>query len=59
MSRWRSRKFWLVVGVELASIALLALDKLDSGGYVTITIAIIGTYVAGNVYQHKTEVTNA
>lgn len=56
MSKWISRKFWLVVGTELASVLLLAFDKLDSGGFVTITIAVIATYVVGNVIQHKDEV---
>lgn len=55
MSKWISRKFWLVVGTEVASVVLLAMDKLDSGGYVTITIAVIATYVVGNVVQRKND----
>ncbi len=54
MSNW-GRKFWLVVGTEVASTLLLAFDRLDSGGFVTISIAVIATYVVGNVAQHRYE----
>lgn len=53
--KW-GRKFWLVSLTELASALLLLADKLDSGGFVTITLGIVATYVTGNVMQKRNEV---
>lgn len=45
------RKFILCVVTELLTAGLLWFGKLDQGGYTTVTLAIIGAYIAGNVMQ--------
>ena len=53
--KYNSRKLLLVLFVYISSIVLLWYDKIDSGGFVTITIGVVGAYIAGNVLQKRGE----
>ena len=45
------RKFALCLLTELITALLVYFGKLDHGAYTTITLAIIGGYITGNVIQ--------
>lgn len=45
------RKFALCLITEIITAALVYLGKLDHGAYTTITLAVIGGYITGNVIQ--------
>jgi hypothetical protein len=45
------RKFVLCLLTQVGASALLYFGKLDVTAYSTITIAIVGGYIAGNVTQ--------
>lgn len=41
-----SRKLWIAVGTELLATALLIADTIKSEHWVTVTITVIGAYMA-------------
>ena len=45
------RKFALSVIAQLLTGALVWFQKIDPGAYTTVTLAIVGAYIAGNVIQ--------
>lgn len=45
------RKFVLCVLTQLGASALLYFTKLDVSAYTTITLGVVGGYIAGNVAQ--------
>lgn len=45
------RRFLIVLGCGIVDAFLLWHDKLTSSDYVTLTVATIGAYIAGNTYQ--------
>ena len=45
------RKAFLVFWFGNFSGALTALDKLNGGEFVTVTIALVAAFVTGNVYE--------
>lgn len=45
------RRFMLTVGTHLISTGLLAFHLLTEGGYVTLILATVGVYIAGNTTQ--------
>jgi len=47
-----SRKFWLVLVILIGTTALLLLNKIESGQWVTVIISIISVYIGGNVIQN-------
>ncbi len=53
---YKSRKF-LLTAVSMAITAVLVwFKKIESGAFVTVYVATVGAYIAGNVYQKKQEV---
>ena len=50
-----SRKFALVVGVEIISSMLLWSNKLTPDSYAMIIIGTVGAYITGNVIQKRNE----
>ena len=52
------RKYTLVIGVFSLTAILLWFGKVDSGGFVTVTIGIVGAYLGANVFQKKYEKPN-
>jgi FtsH-binding integral membrane protein len=53
---YSSRKFLLASAVLVAATVLVWFEKIDSSGYVSLVIGVIGVYIAGNVTQKKVEV---
>lgn len=51
------RKFFLSMFVVVLSSLLVALAKISDGVYATVTVAIIGAYIAGNVMQKNAPTT--
>ena len=51
------RKFLIALIATLGNIGLVWFAKIEPGVYSTVAIAIIGAYIAGNVIQKKTIVT--
>ena len=47
-----SRKFILTIASMIVTGVLVWFEKIDSGGFVTVYIATVGAYIAGNVYQN-------
>lgn len=47
------RKFLAVIGCGLATTLLTWYGKIDGGVYMTVTIATVGAYIAGNVAQKR------
>jgi hypothetical protein len=45
-----SRKLWVAVGTELLSTVLLATGNIEAEHFVTITITVIGAYMATQAY---------
>ena len=48
------RKFLIALIATLGNIGLVWFAKIEPGVYSTVSIAIIGAYIAGNVVQKKT-----
>lgn len=52
---WREaiggRRFIMTMGCGFANTALFAYFNLSEGGYVTLTMATVAVYVAGNLTQ--------
>lgn len=48
------RKFLIALLATLGNIGLVWFGKIEPGVYSTVSIAIIGAYIAGNVIQKKT-----
>lgn len=53
MTKYQSRKLWLVLFVFISTVFLLIAGKLDGSMYVTVTIGIVGAYIAGNIMDYK------
>ncbi len=53
MNRYKSRKFIVVLLCGTATTVLCWFGKIDAGVYSAVTIAIVGVYIAGNVWQKK------
>jgi uncharacterized membrane protein YeaQ/YmgE (transglycosylase-associated protein family) len=53
MIKYQSRKLWLVLFVFISTMALLVAGKIDGSMYVTVTIGIVGAYIAGNIMDYK------
>ena len=47
------RKFLIALLATLGNIGLVWFGKIEAGVYSTVSIAIIGAYIAGNVIQKK------
>lgn len=47
------RKFLAVIGCGAVTAWLTYLDKIDGGVYMSVTIATVGAYIAGNVVQKR------
>lgn len=45
------RRFLMVIGAGIVDTVLLWFGKLAGGEYVTVTLATVGVYIAGNTYQ--------
>lgn len=48
----KSRKFIMSVSILLLATLLLAVKLLDADNWVTIAVATLATYGAGNVGEH-------
>jgi len=55
MSKYRSRKFFLVIIVLFLASVFLYIDKLGGGEWVTIITLTLGMYKAANVVEGKHE----
>lgn len=53
------RRFILVAGASVVHTALFAFGTLTEGGYITLTLAILGGYLAANGTQKYIEAKNA
>jgi hypothetical protein len=53
MIKYQSRKLWLVLFTFVSTIGLLIAGKIDGSMYVTVTIGIVGAYIAGNILDYK------
>lgn len=47
------RKFLVTVISGVGTFLLVFLGKIDPGTYSVVTIATIGTFIAGNTYEKK------
>lgn len=47
------RKFLVTMVSGLGTFILVFLGKIDPGTYSVVTIATIGTFIAGNTYEKK------
>ncbi|MDB5540795.1 MAG: hypothetical protein JWQ89_2522 [Devosia sp.] len=56
LDAWGGRRFLLCVGCSAITSMLLWFGKLSDGSYMTIILATVGTYVAGNTYQKSVEI---
>lgn len=56
MNKWTSRKFWTVITCQLGVFAMLYLDKIAGGEFVTLTTLLIGAYLTANVTEAKNNV---
>lgn len=48
------RKFLLALLSYAGTFVLMMLDKIDSGVYATVVIAVVAAYITGNVVQKST-----
>ena len=55
MNRYGSRKFLLSCFSVLSASVLVWFKHIESVGYVSVMVGTAGIYIAGNVYQKKTE----
>jgi hypothetical protein len=53
ISKLGGRKFILCLVTEVLTAILVWYKAVDQGAYTTITLAIIGGYITGNVMQKK------
>jgi hypothetical protein len=51
ISRWTSRKLWVMVGFELIFVALLWYSKLPVEAFVSLSYLLLGSYFVSNVTQ--------
>ena len=51
ISKVGGRKFILCLGIEVLTAILVWNKIIDQGAYTTITLAVIGAYITGNVMQ--------
>lgn len=51
MKHWTSRKFWTVIACQVGVFAMLYLDKIAGGEFVTLTTLLIGGYLTANVVE--------
>jgi hypothetical protein len=51
-SPYLSRKFLLTIASMIVTGVLVWFEKIDSGAFVTVYVATVGAYIAGNVYQN-------
>ena len=54
-TRLSSRKFLVILSGQVVNTALLVGGYLSEGNFVTLTMFLLGSYVAGNVAQHVWE----
>lgn len=47
------RKFLVTLVSVLANSTLVWFGKIDPGVYSTVAIAVVGGYIAGNVFQNR------
>lgn len=47
------RRFLLTLGSGVVTALLVAAQKITGEVYATVTIATVGSYIAGNVYQKR------
>lgn len=52
VERMWSRKFLLVSASQFSNVLLFAFGVLSEDGFVALTMALLGGFVAGNVAQH-------
>lgn len=53
--RWGGRRFLMCMGCAAINTLLFAWGTLSEGGYVTLTLATVGAYIAGNVAQRAVQ----
>lgn len=53
MTRYRSRKFVMSMGVVISASVLVWFGRIDAGVYSAVVIAVVGGYLAANVTQKK------
>jgi len=53
MKSWTSRKFWTVIACQIGVFAMLYLDKVAGGEFVTLTTLLIGGYLTANVVERN------
>lgn len=53
MNHIGGRKFIVTMCCGIATTVLVWCGKIDPGVYSAVTIAIVGAYIAGNVWQKK------
>ena len=53
INKFYSRKFFLVIGTYLSTVALLLLGKIDGSMYVTVTLGIVGAFVTADIFEKK------
>lgn len=49
------RRFCMTIGAGLISTALLVQGYITESGYITLQLATVGAYIAGNVVQKYTD----
>ena len=54
-SRYGSRKFIFAFVTQILNTVLIAFDTISDGTYASVTIAIVGAYLAANVTQKHIE----
>lgn len=54
-SKLNSRKLWVAVGTELLATTLLIAGAIQAEHWVTVTITVIGAYMACQSYIDKKE----
>ena len=52
-SKLNSRKLWVAVGTEFLSTGLLLADYIKPDNWVTVTITVIGAYLATQAWQDR------
>lgn len=55
VDRLGGRKFVATIGCGIATTLLTWFAKIDAGTYQFVTIATVGAYITGNVWQKKRE----